>query len=150
MSPISYPAGNAFTTEVNAAMDTWNAVERSNFTFIKLVDTNGTYGENDVNEVVFDEIDAGISGRIAQKTGKVLKALSKTHQIICITHLPQIAAMSDRHFHVSKTEDKERNESVAYIKTLNEKERITEVAKLLSGENVTEESSKSAIELIKA
>lgn len=57
VSPISFPAGNSFTTEVNAAMDTWNAVERSNFTFIKLVDTNGTYGENDVNEVVFDEID---------------------------------------------------------------------------------------------
>ncbi len=57
VSTISFPAGNAFTTEVNAAMDTWNAVERSNFTFIKLLDTNGTYGHNDVNEVVFDEID---------------------------------------------------------------------------------------------
>lgn len=105
--------------------------------------------KDNIGILVFDEIDAGISGRIAQKTGKVLKALSKTHQIICITHLPQIAAMSDRHFHVSKTEDKERNETVAGIKTLNEKEKITEVAKLLSGENVTEASSKSAIELIK-
>lgn len=106
--------------------------------------------KDNIGILVFDEIDAGISGRIAQKTGKVLKALSGTHQIICITHLPQIAAMSDRHFHVSKTEDKERNETVASIKTLNEKEKINEVAKLLSGENVTESSSKSAIELIKA
>jgi hypothetical protein len=57
VNTISFPAGNPFTTEVNAAMDTWNAIERSNFTFVKLLDTNGTYGENDVNEVVFDDID---------------------------------------------------------------------------------------------
>lgn len=106
--------------------------------------------KDNIGILVFDEIDAGISGRIAQKTGKVLKALAASHQIICITHLPQIAAMSDRHFHVSKKEDKVRNETVASIKTLNEKEKITEVAKLLSGENITEASSKSAIELIKA
>lgn len=106
--------------------------------------------KDNIGILVFDEIDAGISGRIAQKTGKVLKALSGSHQIICITHLPQIAAMSDRHFHVSKKEDKNKNETVASIKTLNEEEKITEVAKLLSGENITEASSKSAIELINA
>jgi len=82
--------------------------------------------------LVFDEIDAGISGRIAQKVGKVLKTLSKTHQIICITHLPQIAAMSDKHFHVSKKEDKK--ETLAAIKDLNEEEKLLEVAKLISGE----------------
>ncbi len=98
--------------------------------------------------LVFDEIDAGISGRIAQKVGKVLKTLSKTHQIICITHLPQIAAMSDRHFHVSKKEDKK--ETLAAIRDLNEEEKLLEVAKLISGEKVTESAKKSALELIKS
>ena len=102
--------------------------------------------KDNIGILVFDEIDAGISGRVAQKAGKVLKSLSKTHQIICITHLPQIAAMSDKHFHVSKSENK--NETLAGIKSLTENEKITEVAKLLSGEKVTDASRKSAIELI--
>lgn len=104
--------------------------------------------ENDnIGILVFDEIDSGISGRIAQKAGKILKQLSDTHQIICITHLPQIAALSDSHFHVSKKVV--NGETVAEIKYLTEKEKINEVAKLISGEKVTESASKSAMELIK-
>ncbi|MEO8666782.1 MAG: DNA repair protein RecN, partial [Ignavibacteria bacterium] len=103
--------------------------------------------KDNIGILVFDEIDAGISGRIAQRVGKILKTLSKSHQIICITHLPQIAAMSDNHFHVSKKEEKD--ETVAGIKNLSEEEKITEVAKLISGEKVTEASKKSALELIK-
>ncbi|MDZ4710899.1 MAG: DNA repair protein RecN [bacterium] len=99
-----------------------------------------------VGILVFDEIDTGISGRIAQKVGKILKSLSKTHQIICITHLPQIAAMSEKHFHVSKAE--EGNETIASIRNLTEEEKIVEVAKLLSGEQVTIASKQSAKELI--
>ncbi len=99
-----------------------------------------------VGILVFDEIDAGISGRIAQKAGKVLKELSKTHQIICITHLPQIAAMSDRHFHVNKKTD--CNETLASITLLNDDEKINEVAKLISGEKITETAIKNAAELI--
>ncbi|MEP7145667.1 MAG: DNA repair protein RecN [bacterium] len=98
--------------------------------------------------LVFDEIDAGISGRIASKVGKILKKLSETHQVISITHLPQIAAMSDRHFHVSKTEI--NKETIAGIKNLNDEEKILEIAKLISGEEITVASTKSAIELIKA
>ncbi|MEO8666128.1 MAG: DNA repair protein RecN [Ignavibacteria bacterium] len=98
--------------------------------------------------LVFDEIDAGISGRIASKVGKVLKKLSETHQVISITHLPQIAAMSDRHFHVSKKE--QNNETIAGIKNLTEEEKILEVAKLISGEKITDASTKSAIELMRA
>jgi DNA repair protein RecN (Recombination protein N) len=97
--------------------------------------------------LVFDEIDAGISGRIADKVGKLIKSLSKTHQIISITHLPQIAAMSDNHFHVSKKDV--NKETIAEIKLLNEKEKIEEVAKLLSGEKVTDSSIRTARELIK-
>ncbi len=103
-------------------------------------------GKDEVPVLVFDEIDSGISGRIADKVGKVLKQLSKSHQIISITHLPQIAAMSDKHFRVSKEEDKK--ETIAKIKDLTEQEKVTEIAKLLSGEKITEASTKSAKELI--
>ncbi len=96
--------------------------------------------------LVFDEIDAGISGRIAGKVGKVMKELAKTHQIISITHLPQIAALSQRHFYVEKSDLKD--ETIAKIKILNEEEKITEVAKLISGESVTAAAEKSARELI--
>jgi len=103
--------------------------------------------ENDnIGILVFDEIDAGISGRIAQKVGNTLKKLAVSHQIICITHLPQIAANSDRHFNVSKSD--ENNETKAYINILDENEKINEVAKLLSGEKITESTINSAKELI--
>jgi DNA repair protein RecN (Recombination protein N) len=103
--------------------------------------------KDNIPVLVFDEIDAGISGRVAQKVGKMLHALSETHQIICITHLPQIAAMSDKHFHVSKKDEKDA--TIAFIKNLSEDEKITEVAKLISGEKVTESATKSALELIR-
>ena len=108
-------------------------------------------GKDNIPILVFDEIDAGISGRIAGKVGKLLKDLSKSHQIISITHLPQIAAKSENHLYVSKTETKDKNktETVAEIKVLTEEEKITEVAKMLSGENVTKASLQSARELIK-
>ncbi len=96
--------------------------------------------------LVFDEIDTGVSGRIASKVGKILRTLSLSHQIICITHLPQIAAMSDVHFHVSKKEAKD--ETIAEIKLLTEDEKVMEVAKLISGSEVTESATKSAKELI--
>ncbi|MBX7042992.1 MAG: DNA repair protein RecN [Ignavibacteria bacterium] len=103
-------------------------------------------GKDDVGILVFDEIDAGISGRIAQKVGKLMKNLSRSRQIICITHLPQIAAMSDTHFRVSKEDVTDG--TIANIEILSESEKITEVAKLISGENITESASRSAKELI--
>ncbi len=102
--------------------------------------------KDNVPILVFDEIDAGISGRIAGKVGKLLKELASTHQIISITHLPQIAAMSNNHFYVSK-KDSEK-ETIADIKKLSEEEKITEVARLLSSEKVTASSLKTAKELI--
>ena len=96
--------------------------------------------------LIFDEIDTGVSGRIAQKVGKALKELSGYHQLIVITHLPQIAGLADIHFMIEKKEEK--NRTVTEVKVLNEKERIHEVAKLLSGENVTEAGIISARELI--
>ncbi len=96
--------------------------------------------------MVFDEIDVGISGRIAQKVGKALKNLSEFHQIIAITHLPQIAGFSDTHFVVDKKVKDGR--AITTIKKLSEEEKIYEVAKLISGEEVTPASIESAKELI--
>ncbi|MFN3873783.1 MAG: DNA repair protein RecN [Ignavibacterium sp.] len=98
--------------------------------------------------LIFDEIDTGVSGRIAQKVGQALKDLASYHQIIAITHLPQIAAMADHHFVVEKIQ--ENNRVVSHIRKLNEDEHIKEIAKLLSGEKVTDASIQSAIQLIKS
>jgi DNA repair protein RecN (Recombination protein N) len=96
--------------------------------------------------LIFDEIDTGISGPIAQKVGNALKSLAAFHQIISITHLPQIAALADHHFSVSKKTLDGRVVSSASF--LNEEQRIREVAKLISGEKVTDASIKSARELM--
>ncbi len=96
--------------------------------------------------LVFDEIDTGISGRIAQKVGKVLKDLAGSHQIISITHLPQIAAIADHHYSVRKETISDR--VITIIKKLDKKEKIREVAKLISGETITEKNLETAKELI--
>ncbi len=96
--------------------------------------------------LIFDEIDTGISGRIAKKVGESIKALSKYHQIIAITHLPQIGALADQHYSVHKFEVDKR--IVSKIKRLNEEERINELAKLMSGEVVTEASIQGAKDLM--
>lgn len=96
--------------------------------------------------LIFDEIDTGVSGRIAQKVGQVLKSLASFHQIIAITHLPQIAGLSDLHFAVEKKKSGER--VVSSIKKLTVEERIKEVAKLMSGEKISEAALLGARELM--
>jgi DNA repair protein RecN (Recombination protein N) len=96
--------------------------------------------------LIFDEIDTGVSGRIAQKVGQALNELASYHQIIAITHLPQIAGMADHHFSVEKKQV--NNRVVSSIKKLSDNERIEEVAKLLSGEKITEESLQGAKQLM--
>lgn len=96
--------------------------------------------------LIFDEIDTGISGRISQKVGQALKNLASFHQIISITHQPQIAALADIHFSVEKKVVEER--VVSSIKKLKSEERIREVAKLLSGEIITETNLQTAKELM--
>lgn len=96
--------------------------------------------------LIFDEIDTGVSGRIAQKVGAALKDLASFHQIISITHLPQIAGMADTHFAVEKKQVD--NRAVSSIKKLSDDERIIEVAKLISGEELSKASIESAKQLI--
>ncbi len=96
--------------------------------------------------LIFDEIDTGVSGQIAQKVGQTLKSLASHHQVISITHLPQISGLADHHYAVEKIEVDSR--VMSKIKKLTNEERIKEVAKLMSGENITEASIKGAKELM--
>lgn len=96
--------------------------------------------------LVFDEIDTGISGRIAQKVGIQMRELAKSHQIISITHLPQIAAMADEMIKVIKQEYE--NRSIISSEKLNKEEIKTEIARLIGGETISESSLQSAEELI--
>ena len=98
--------------------------------------------------LVFDEIDTGISGKAAQSVGISLKQLSRLHQIIAITHLPQIAAMADRHLSVSKRVDGDR--TVTGVTPLGNDERIGEVARLISGHTISPASLQLAAELVEA
>jgi DNA repair protein RecN (Recombination protein N) len=96
--------------------------------------------------LIFDEIDVGVSGRIAQKVGHALRELAAYHQIIAITHLPQIAGLADHHYKVEKSPRDKR--VVSSIVRLTEEERIEEIAKLMSGEEVTQEGITSARQLM--
>lgn len=96
--------------------------------------------------IIFDEIGTGISGEIADKMGKMLRQMAKNIQLINITHLPQVAAKGDHHFFVYK-QDTEAD-TITNIKKLNKTERIQEIAKMLSGSNVSKTSLKAAEELL--
>ena len=98
--------------------------------------------------LVFDEIDTGISGKVAQSVGFSLKRLSRMHQIMAITHLPQIAAMGDLHLAVMKRIEGER--TFTGVTPLDDARRVEEVARLFSGETISESSRKLAEELIEA
>ena len=99
---------------------------------------------DNINTVIFDEIDTGISGNACQAVAQTIKELAKTHQIISITHQPIIAAKSDRHFYVAKTQDEKTNVKVY---TLDEKNRIKAIAMLAAGE-ISDDSINFAKQLI--
>ena len=96
--------------------------------------------------LIFDEIDTGISGEVAQKVGNILKKLGKNHQVIAITHLPQVAAKGDRHFYVYKNHEKEK--TYTEIKILKADERLHEIAIMLSGNNPPKEALETAKRLL--
>ncbi|MGV3610664.1 MAG: DNA repair protein RecN [Fluviicola sp.] len=96
--------------------------------------------------LILDEIDTGVSGEVALRMGKLLKQMGKHLQVFAITHLPQVAAKGDYHFEVSKSH--ENSQTISEIHQLNETERIEALAKLISGEQVTDLARSSAIELM--
>jgi DNA repair protein RecN (Recombination protein N) len=98
--------------------------------------------------MVFDEIDTGIGGRAAEAVGKKLKALARTHQVLCVTHLPQIATFGDHHYVIEKKESAGRARTS--IREVAGEERTDEVARMLSGAKLTETSRRHAEQMIKA
>ncbi len=108
----------------------------------------GTKKPDNQRTLVFDEIDSGIGGRAAEAVGRKLKALARTKQVICITHLPQIASFADQHFLIEKREAAGRTKT--NVRPLEGKERTEEVARMLSGAKLTEASLKNAEQLLKA
>ena len=96
--------------------------------------------------IIFDEIDTGVSGDVADKIGEILLSMGNNMQVIAITHLPQMASKGNHHLFVYKKDDEDK--TVSYIKQLNKAERINEIAKMLSKSNPTVSAIKNATELL--
>jgi len=96
--------------------------------------------------LVFDEVDAGIGGRVAEVVGRKLKAVAERQQVLCVTHLPQIAALADRHFAVRK--QVERGRTVTLVESLEDEARVEEIARMLGGETITATARRHAREML--
>jgi DNA repair protein RecN (Recombination protein N) len=96
--------------------------------------------------LIFDEVDVGIGGKTADTVGKKLRQVARTRQVLCVTHLPQIAAYADQHFRVEKREEDGRTATTVAVLVKND--RVREVARMLGGESVTDTSLQHALELI--
>lgn len=102
--------------------------------------------DNDaIDTLIFDEIDVGVSGRTAQKVSEKLSYIARRHQVLCITHLPQIAAMSDSHYIIEKTTDGDSTKTS--IRALTEQESVSEIARILGGAIITDNVITSAKEM---
>jgi DNA repair protein RecN (Recombination protein N) len=102
---------------------------------------------NVVSTLLFDEVDAGVGGRVAEIVGQKLKQVAAHHQVISVTHLPQIAAMADAHFVVQKAIEKGR--TFTRVKQLSEEEQVGELARMLGGVKITEQVRRHAEELVR-
>jgi len=96
--------------------------------------------------VIFDEVDTGVGGAVAETIGKLLRKLSKTHQVFCITHLPQVASQAHHHFQIEKNQTSKT--TTTQLKLLTESERIDEIARMLGGAKITEAMKKNASEML--
>jgi DNA repair protein RecN (Recombination protein N) len=102
----------------------------------------------DEKAAVFDEIDAGIGGRVAEAVGLKLKQLARSQQVLCVTHQPQVASLADRHFVVEKNMTKKA--TAIGIRQLDDDERVDEIARMLAGEKITESARTHAAEMIES
>ena len=98
-----------------------------------------------VNVLVFDEVDSGVSGGVARAVGEKLKALAQCSQVICITHLPQVASLADHHLLVEKSG---RKFTTSVVREIKGEERVQEIARMLAGYKITKASRQSAVELL--
>jgi DNA repair protein RecN (Recombination protein N) len=113
-----------------------------------LLPAKSNHKQSPQRTMVFDEIDTGIGGRAAEAVGKKLKSLSRANQVLCITHLPQIATFADHHYVIEKKERAGRTRTT--IRPVTGEERTEEIARMLSGAKLTETSRKHAEQMIKA
>ncbi len=105
-----------------------------------------TRGE--ISTLLFDEVDAGIGGRVAEMVGNKLKKVAESHQVICVTHLPQVAALANSHYVVEKEVAKGR--TFTKVRKLAQKEKVAEIARMLGGIKITEQTKRHAEEMIKS
>lgn len=113
---------------------------------IMLAMKNVLVRNDDIQTLIFDEVDTGVSGRAAQRVAEMLAEVSREKQVLCVTHLSQIAAMADNHFNVEKTERGGR--VYTSVKLLDEKSATRDIARIISGANITDATLKSAHEMI--
>ncbi|MCD3244363.1 DNA repair protein RecN [Clostridium botulinum C] len=102
--------------------------------------------KDEIPSVIFDEIDTGISGRVAQRVAEKMYLISRGHQVFCVTHLPQIASMSDNHFLVSK--DVKNGKTYTNIVPITNEEKESEIARMIGGSEITELTLKNAKEMV--
>jgi DNA repair protein RecN (Recombination protein N) len=101
---------------------------------------------DNVGTLIFDEVDTGISGRAAQAVAEKLALIGTKRQVICVTHLPQVAVMADAHYLIQKHQDEGRTRTE--VKQLTDAERVDEIARMLSGADLTETTRKHAAEML--
>ena len=101
----------------------------------------------DISTLLFDEVDAGIGGSVAEMVGNKLKNVADSHQVICVTHLPQIAALANFHYVVEK--EIAKGKTFTKVKKLSDRDRVSEVARMLGGIKVTDQAKRHAAEMIK-
>lgn len=106
------------------------------------------YAKEDASTLIFDEVDTGVGGAVADAVGTTLAEMAKTHQVLVITHLPQVAARGSSHIKIEKHADTENGEIVTSVRTLNDKEREQEIARMLAGKTVTAEAKAAATKLL--
>lgn len=99
-----------------------------------------------VTSIIFDEVDTGVSGRVAQAIANKISTIAKHSQVLCITHLPQVAAMSDHEFLIQKAVQKGRTKT--QVVRLDRKQRVAEIARMIAGDTVTELATQHAEELL--
>ena len=98
--------------------------------------------------LIFDEVDSGVGGGVAEIVGKKLRLLGRERQVFCVTHLPQVASQAHHHYRVEKSSRPDRTETE--VIALGEKERLEEIARMLGGVKITEQTRAHAMEMIAA
>ena len=101
-----------------------------------------------ISTMIFDEVDAGVSGRAAQKVAEKLRQVSRGRQVLCVTHLPQIAALADHHLLISKSQLQDR--TYTSVDALDRQGRVRELARMIGGAQITDTTLKSAAEMLQS